>query len=157
MYLGLTFLYAALQKVSDPGFLQPGTSTYIGTQVTAFATRSPIGFLIDAFAAPVPQLTGVLVIVTELAIGALVLLGLATRWAAAAGALVNLVFFLSASWSVQPYFLGSDSIYAVAWITLALAGDQGILTARPLIFGPPAADRAKRSTTDLGRRRLLLQ
>jgi thiosulfate dehydrogenase [quinone] large subunit len=59
---------------------------------------------------------------------------------------------------VQPYFLGSDSIYAVAWITLVLIGDQGILTVRPLIFGPPQVDqRGRPATTDLSRRRLLLQ
>jgi len=154
----VTFVYAGLQKISDPGFLQPGASTYIGTQLQSFAGHSPIGFLIQVFALPVPQLTGIGVIAVELTIGVLVLLGLATRWAAAAGALVSLVFFLTASWSVQPYFLGSDSIYAVAWITLVLAGDQGVLTVRPLIFGPPQADqRGRPATTDLSRRRLLLQ
>jgi thiosulfate dehydrogenase [quinone] large subunit len=158
LYLGVTFVYAGLQKISDPGFLQPGGSTYIGTQLQAFAGHSPIGFLIQFFALPVPQLAGIGVIAAELAIGVLVLLGLATRWAAAAGALVSLVFFLTASWSVQPYFLGSDSIYAVAWITLVLVGDQGVLTVRPLIFGPPQADqRGRPATTDLSRRRLLLQ
>ena len=158
LFLGVTFVYAGLQKISDPGFLQPGASTYIGTQLQSFAGHSPIGFLIQVFALPVPQLTGIGVIAVELTIGVLVLLGLATRWAAAAGALVSLVFFLTASWSVQPYFLGSDSIYAVAWITLVLAGDQGVLTVRPLIFGPPQADqRGRPATTDLSRRRLLLQ
>ncbi len=158
LFLGATFVYAGLQKILDPGFLQPGGSTYIGTQLQAFAAHSPIGFLIGFFALPVPQLAGIGVIAAELAIGALVLVGLATRWAAAAGALVSLVFFLTASWSVQPYFLGSDSIYAVAWITLVLVGDQGVLTVRPLIFGPPQADpRGRPATTDLSRRRLLLQ
>ena len=82
MFLGVTFSYAGLQKVSDPGFLQPGSSTYIGTQLQGFSTHSPIGFVIDALALPVPQLAGIAVIVAELAIGLLVLLGLATRWAA---------------------------------------------------------------------------
>jgi thiosulfate dehydrogenase [quinone] large subunit len=114
--------------------------------------------LIQVFALPVPQLTGIGVIAVELTIGVLVLLGLATRWAAAAGALVSLAFFLTASWSVQPYFLGSDSIYAVAWITLLLVGDQAVLTVRPLIFGPSQAEqRGRPATTDLSRRRLLLQ
>jgi len=158
LFLGATFAYAGLQKISDPGFLQPGSSTYIGTQLQSFAAHSPIGFLIQVFALPVPQLAGIGVIAAELAIGLLVLLGLATRWAAAAGALLNLVFFLTASWSVQPYFLGSDSIYAVAWITLVLVGDQGVLTVRPWIFGPPRPDvRGRPATTDLSRRRLLFQ
>lgn len=158
LFLGVTFVYAGLQKIADPGFLQPGSSTYIGTQLQAFANHSPIGFLLDVFALPVPQLTGAAVIVTELAVGILVLVGLATRWAAVVGALVNLAFFLTASWTVQPYFLGSDSIYTVAWITLALVGDQGVLSIRPLIFGnQQAPSSGRRAVTDLQRRKLLLQ
>lgn len=156
-FLGLTFVYAGVQKITDPGFLQPGSSTYIGSQLQAFAAHSPIGFLLDIFALPTPELTGIGVIAAELLIGVLVLAGIATRWAAAAGALVNLVFFLTASWSVQPYFLGSDGIYTVAWITLAIVGDQGILSVRPLMFGPPSAQDTRRGAVDLDRRRLLLQ
>ena len=158
LFLGATFAYAAVQKILDPGFLQPGSSTYIGTQLQAFAAHSPMGFVVQALALPTPQLTGIAVIATELVVGSLVLLGIATRWAAAVGALVNLVFFLTASWTVQPYFLGSDSIYVVAWITLVLVGDQGVVTARPLIFGAETpASAPRRSKTDLDRRRLLLQ
>lgn len=157
-FLGATFAYAGLQKIADPGFLQPGAPTYIGAQMQGFTAHSPIGFLIQIFALPVPQLAGIGVIAAELAIAALVLLGLATRWAAAAGALLSFVFFLTASWTVQPYFLGSDSIYAVAWITLVLVGDQGVVTARPLIFGPPGTDPTGRpATLDLRRRRVLFQ
>lgn len=156
LFLGLTFVYAGLQKIADPGFLQPGSSTYIGTQLQGFAAHSPIAFLIDVFALPTPQLTGILVIATELVVGVLVLVGIATRWAAAVGAMVNFVFFLTASWMVQPYFLGSDSIYVVAWITLVLTGDQGVLTVRPLIFGPPAHATGRRTPADLDRRRMLL-
>ena len=155
-FLGLTFLFAGLQKIADPGFLNPGSTTYIGTQLQAFAAHSPVGFLIDAFALPTPQLTGVGVIVTELVVGVMVVAGIATRWAAVVGALVNFVFFLTASWTIQPYFLGSDSIYTVAWITLVLAGDQGLLTARPILFGAQAA-RPGAAAANLERRRLLTQ
>jgi thiosulfate dehydrogenase (quinone) large subunit len=158
LFLGLTFVYAGLQKIADPGFLQPGSTTYIGTQLQSFATHSPIGFLLDWLALPVPQLAGIGVIVAELVVGALVILGLATRWAAAAGALLSFVLFLTASWTIQPYFLGSDSIYTVAWITLALIGDQGVLTARPLFFTDrPASGVRTPAVTDLARRRLLIQ
>lgn len=154
----MTFVYAGLQKISDPGFLQPGATTYIGSQLQGFAAHSPIGFLIQIFALPVPQQAGIGVIAAELVIGALVVVGVATRWAAAAGALLNFVLFLTASWNVQPYFLGSDGIYTVAWITLVLVGDQGLLTVRPLIFGPVQTDtRGRPATTDLSRRRLLIQ
>lgn len=153
LFLGATFAYAGLQKIADPGFLDPSSATYIGTQLQAFAAHSPIRRLIELLALPAPQLTGIGVIATELVVGVLVIAGIATRWAALVGAVVSLVFFLTASWTVQPYFLGSDSIYAVAWITLAIVGDQGVLTARPLLFGA----NAERRPTDPDRRRLLLQ
>jgi thiosulfate dehydrogenase [quinone] large subunit len=154
--LGLTFIYAGLQKISDPGFLNPGSSTYIGTQLQSFAAHSPIGFLVQAFALPEPQLAGIVVIAAELAIGVLVVIGIATRWAAALGAALNLVLFLTASWTVQPYFLGSDGIYSVAWMTLAMVGDQGVLTVRPLFFGEASGGRQP-ANADPARRRLLLQ
>lgn len=157
LYLGATFVYAGFQKIADPGFLAPGSATYIGTQLQSFALHSPIAFLIDVFALPSPQLTGIAVIAAEITIGSFVLAGIATRWAAAAGALVNLVFFLTASWTVQPYFLGSDSIYAVAWITLAIVGDQGIFSARPLLFGAMPPPNSKQRAVDEDRRRFLMQ
>jgi thiosulfate dehydrogenase [quinone] large subunit len=156
-FLGLTFVYAGLQKISDPGFLDPAGTTYIGAQLQGFSATSPIGFLIQWLALPFPQLTGIGVIAAELAIGTLVLLGVATRWAAAAGAMINLVFFLTASWAVQPYFLGSDSIYAVAWITLALVGDRGVLTARHIFMTQPDRNVKPPVDADPGRRRLLVQ
>lgn len=156
LFLGLTFVYAGLQKLFDPGFLQPGSSTYIGTQLLAYTPHSPIGFALQWFALPEPQLTGIAVIAAELAIGVPVVLGIATRWAAAAGAGLNFVLFLTASWSVQPYFLGSDSIYTVAWLTLVMVGDQGVFTARPLFFGEGATGRQP-APADPARRKLLLQ
>ena len=156
-FLGATFVYAGLQKLADPGFLQPGSSTYIGTQLQAFAAHSPIAFLISIFALPSPGLTGVGVIAAELIIGIFVIAGVFTRWAAAAGAAVNMVFFLTASWTVQPYFLGSDSIYVVAWITLAMVGDQGVLSARPVLFGTAPPMNSRQRAADLDRRRLLVQ
>ena len=158
-FLGVTFVYAGLQKIADPGFLTPGTVTYIGTQLQAYAIQSPIGFLIDSIALPAPMLTGIGVIAAEIAIGAATVLGVATRWAAIGGALVNFVLFLTASWSVQPYFLGSDGVFTVAWITLAMVGDQAFLTSGPYILrqlglGP---DSAQSPPHDPGRRRLLIE
>jgi thiosulfate dehydrogenase [quinone] large subunit len=157
LFLGATFAYAGLQKIADPGFLQPGASTYIGTQLQSFAPHSPIGFLLEWLAIPVPQLAGAGVIAAELTIGVLVLLGVATRWAAAAGALLSFVLFLTASWTVQPYFLGSDSIYTVAWITLLMVGDQGVLSVRRYFFASQGGGAPRPHRADPGRRRLLLQ
>ncbi|GAC1510781.1 MAG: hypothetical protein NVS2B16_11280 [Chloroflexota bacterium] len=131
-FLGFTFLYASLQKVTDPGFLHPGSPSYIGTQVRQFSQGSPLSWPLVHVALPHPVLTGFVVISAEWAIGVLVVLGLLTRLAALSGLLLNFGLFLSASWNVYPYFLGSDIVFVVAWLTLLMAGP-----------GPFAMDRLR--------------
>jgi hypothetical protein len=87
-FLGLTFIYAGLDKIADPGFLDPaGGGAYLGNQLQNFVARSPIGFLIQSLALPQVELAGVGVIATELLVGVLVLLGVLTRPAVAVRAL----------------------------------------------------------------------
>jgi len=114
-FLGVTFVYAGIQKLADPNFLHAGSPTYVGTQLNGFAMGSPVGGLLR-FLAHMPVLTGLGIAVTEIAIGIGTLVGIAPLALAAAGFLVNLVLTLSASWHIHPYFLGSDSMYAVAWL-----------------------------------------
>jgi Rieske Fe-S protein len=57
--------------------------------------------------------------------------GLAFRLAAAAGAGLSLLFWLTASWSTAPYFFSPDLPYGFAFLTLALVGDGGLLVWRP--------------------------
>jgi thiosulfate dehydrogenase (quinone) large subunit len=125
LFLGATFVYAGIQKLSDPGFLHPGAPTYIGTQLRAFATHTPGGPLLRVFALPHVGLAGVGVALLEIAIGLLVAAGLLTRAAALAGLALNLVLFLTASWHTSPYFLGSDIVFVFAWMPLVLAGAAG--------------------------------
>ena len=113
-FLGGTFVYAGIQKLGDPSFLHRGTPDYIGAQLQAFARGSPIRPVL-AIAAHAAVLTGVVVALVELSAGLGTLVGVAPKASAAAGLAINLVLFLSATWQVSPYFLGSDSIYAVAW------------------------------------------
>jgi thiosulfate dehydrogenase [quinone] large subunit len=125
IFLGVTFVYAGVQKLSDPGFLHPGAATYIGTQLEGFASGTPGGFLLRTFAIPHPTLAGVGVAITEILIGLLVTAGLFTRIAAAAGMGLNLLLFLTASWHTSPYFLGPDLVFAFAWLPFVLAGASG--------------------------------
>jgi thiosulfate dehydrogenase (quinone) large subunit len=154
IFLGVTFVYAGIQKLSDPGFLHPGAPTYIGTQLHGFANGTPGGFLLNTFAIPHPELAGVGVALLEIAIGLLVLAGLFTRAAAAAGLLLNLVLFLTASWKASPYFLGPDIVFVFAWVPFVLAGSDGQPALAHVI-----EDRVPRNTADAGitRRRLLTQ
>src|SRR5689334_16227786 len=125
LFLGITFVYAGVQKLSDPGFLHPGAPTYIGTQLHGFAHGTPGGFILRAFALPQPKLAGVGVAVVEIVVGLLVTLGLFTRAAAAVGLALNFLLFLTNSWHAYPYFLGSDIVFVFAWLPLVLAGAQG--------------------------------
>lgn len=125
LFLGLTFVYAGYQKLSDPGYLHAGSLTYIGTQLKAFSHGTPGGFLLRWFALPIPTVAGVGVALTEIAIGLLVIIGLMTRIAAAAGLALNLLLFLTASWNTTPYFLGSDIVFVFAWLPFVLAGAEG--------------------------------
>ena len=124
-FLGVTFVYAGIQKLSDPGFLHRGSRSYIGDQLHGFASHTPGGFLLRAFPLHHPAFAGVTVAFVEIAIGLLVLLGLATRWAAAAGLALNFLLFLTASWHTSPYFLGSDIVFVFAWLPFVLAGAAG--------------------------------
>jgi thiosulfate dehydrogenase [quinone] large subunit len=125
LFLGITFIYAGIQKLSDPGFLHPGAPTYIGTQLHGFANGTPGGFLLRAFALPQPKLAGIGVALIEIAVGLLVTAGLLTRVAAAVGLGLNLVLFLTNSWSAYPYFLGSDIVFVFAWLPFVLTGASG--------------------------------
>ncbi len=125
LFLGLTFVYGGMQKLSDPGFLHPGAPTYIGAQLRGFAGGTPGGFILHAFALPFPRLAGVGVALVEIAVGLLVTAGLLTRAAAMAGLALNLLLFLTASWKTSPYFLGSDIVFVFAWLPFVLAGANG--------------------------------
>jgi thiosulfate dehydrogenase [quinone] large subunit len=125
LFLGITFVYAGIQKLSDPGFLHAGAPTYIGTQLQGFAAGTPGGFLLRTFALPHPELAGVGVAIVEITIGLLVTAGLFTRVAAAVGMCLNLTFFFTASWHTTPYFLGPDLVFAFAWLPFVLAGASG--------------------------------
>jgi thiosulfate dehydrogenase (quinone) large subunit len=127
-FLGGTFLYAGLQKFLDPNFLHRGTPDFIGSQLQAFSRGSPLAPLLSALG-HAPVLTGVGVALGETAVGIATLLGVAAATAAACGFAINLILFLSASWHVHPYFLGSDSIYAAAWAAYLVSVLEGRRTA----------------------------
>src|SRR6059058_5951812 len=68
LFLGITFIYAGVQKLADPQFFNPAARGYIGKQIIAFATGSPLhGLLIRLV--PHATLFGALVAYGEIAIG----------------------------------------------------------------------------------------
>jgi thiosulfate dehydrogenase (quinone) large subunit len=159
-FLGITFVYAGIQKLSDPGFLHKGAPTYIGAQLHNFANGTPGGFILRAFAIPHPTLAGVGVALVEILVGLLVLVGLATRGAAAVGLGLNLLLFLTNSWKTSPYFLGSDIVFVFAWLPFVLIGarDQPALDhSLNAIAARRARERAAHGGPPLTRRAVLAQ
>ena len=63
-------------------------------------------------------LIGWAVMISEFAIGIATLAGVALELAALGGFGMSIVLWLSASWTVKPYFLGSDTAYAILWLAL---------------------------------------
>jgi thiosulfate dehydrogenase [quinone] large subunit len=118
-FLGGTFVFAGMQKLLDANFLRRGSPSYIGTQLNGFARGTPLGSAFTALAHHA-VFVGVSTALLETAIGLAVLFGVLLPLAALAGFAVNLSLLLSATWHVHPYFLGSDSIYAVAWLALTV-------------------------------------
>ena len=132
LFLGVTFVYAGIQKLTDPQYFNPKAIGYIGKQIIAFANGSPIHDLLIRVAVPHAMFFGAVVALGEIAIGLGILLGFLLRPASFFGLLLNLMFFLSADWHTYPYFYGADIVFIFAWITLLLAG--------PLKSGLPSLD-----------------
>ncbi len=145
LFLGITFVYAGIQKLTDPQFFNPLAVGFIGKQIMAFANGSPLHNFLLHVALPHAMFFGLLVACGEIAIGIGTLLGFLFRPATFFGILLSLMFFLSASWRVHPYFYGADIVFVFAWIPLLLAGPVGsglpsidvLLVPRILMDVPP--------------------
>ncbi|MFL5737564.1 MAG: TQO small subunit DoxD [Actinomycetota bacterium] len=124
-FLGVTFVYAGIQKFADPTFFDSSSSQWIGAQLHGFAQSSPLRPVLLVLA-HVPTLSGLAIALLEIGVGLATLLGVVRIAAAAGGFAISVLLWLSATWNVHPYFLGSDSIYAVAWLALLV----GILEGR---------------------------
>jgi thiosulfate dehydrogenase [quinone] large subunit len=125
LFLGVTFVYAGIQKLTDPQYFNPAATGFIGKQIMAFAHGSPINSFLMHVVLPHAVFFGALVALGEIAIGIGTLLGLLFRPAVFFGMLLSLMFFLSASWHVYPYFYGADIVFFFAWTPLLLAGPRG--------------------------------
>ncbi|MGW5421271.1 DoxX family protein [Streptomyces sp. NPDC003943] len=121
IFLGITFLYAGLDKLTDAAFLSATGSQSIGEMMRGVRDTSALPALVD-LALHSPVGFGYALALGELAVGIGTLLGLLTRVAALGGALISLSLWLTVSWQATPYYLGNDLAYLMAWLPLLLAG-----------------------------------
>jgi thiosulfate dehydrogenase [quinone] large subunit len=126
LFLGIVFLYAGIDKLTDPAFFDPSATGYIGNQLAGFATISPIGGFLTGVAVPNATLFGWVTALGEVAIGLGTLVGLFSRVAALAGMVLSLSLWLSASWATDPFYLGSDLPYAMFFLVLAVGGPHPV-------------------------------
>lgn len=126
-FLGVTFVFASLQKLANPTYLDPANHASVVGQMESLRHSSPIGPLL-ALSLHAPTLVGLLIAFGELAVGLGVLLGLFTRLAAVGGMLLSLTFLLTVSWNTTPYYYGSDIVFFFAWTVIAAFGAADVLS-----------------------------
>jgi len=128
LFMGATFLYAGVQHLTDPSYFDPSRPGFIGRLITQYAVGSPLHDFLLGVVEPHAVAFGYLVAAGEFLIGLAVIFGLLFRIACAAGLALNLTFFLSATWTVFPFYFGSDIVFAVGWLTLLLTGPQASIS-----------------------------
>ncbi|MFC7844678.1 DoxX family protein [Streptomyces sp. NPDC001046] len=121
LFLGVTFVYAGLDKLTDSAFLQDSGPGSIGDMMRAVRDSAAVPALVD-LSLESPVGFGYAIALGELAVGIGTLLGLLARVAALGGALISLSLWLTVSWASDPYYYGNDLVYLMAWIPLVLAG-----------------------------------
>ena len=120
VWLGCTWIYAGWDKATDAGFLSRGSSTFIGTQLSGYSTQSPLGAGVFDTLIEYSLQVGVIVMVGEFAIGLATLLWVAPTLAAFAGFLMSLSLWLASTFTASPYFLASNTAYAILWLSYLL-------------------------------------
>jgi thiosulfate dehydrogenase [quinone] large subunit len=124
-WLSFTWIYAGWDKATDPGFLTKGSTGFIGDQLIGFSTNSPVGWLFNNLSEQATAV-GIFVIFSEFAIGIATLLWIAPTSAAFGGFLTSIILWLASTFYVSPFFLGSDTAYAILWLVyfLTLVGNR---------------------------------
>nr|WP_231626518.1 DoxX family protein [Streptomyces apocyni] len=121
VFLGVTFIYAGLDKLTDSAFMSATGVGSIGEMMNGVRDNSAIPALVD-LALKSPVGFGYAIAFGELAVGIGTLIGLLARIAALGGVLISLSLWLTVSWAVEPYYYGNDLAYLMAWLPLLLAG-----------------------------------
>ena len=118
-FLSLTWIYAGWHKASDSGFLTAGEPTFIGETLSGNASNSPIASILERLL-EYPTEVGAFIIFSEFTIGIATLLFVAPATAALGGFLMSIALWLSGTFYISPYFLASNTAYAILWLTYLL-------------------------------------
>lgn len=139
-FLGVTFVFAGLQKLANPNFFRASAPGSFEEQLRGSIATSPLHHLL-APVLHVATLVAVLISLGEIAVGLGTLLGLFGRIAALGGALLSLSFFLTVSFNDSPYYYGADIVFLFAWTPFVIGG-PGALSLDEVFARRAAAERA---------------
>ena len=117
LWLGGTWVYGGWAKATDVSFLRTSGPNSFSGQLTGYIGHSPISFLLKHMLEHA-TLFAWFVMLSEFAIGIAVLSGVAMEAAILGGFSVSIILWLSVTYHVHPYFLGSDLPFAAAWLAL---------------------------------------
>lgn len=121
IFLGVTFIYAGLDKLTSDTFFTDSANGSLLQILHGAQGNAAIPGMID-LALKAPHGFGYAIALGEIAAGLGTLFGLLGRVAALGGALISLSLWLTVSWSSTPYYYGNDLAYLMAWLPLVLAG-----------------------------------
>jgi thiosulfate dehydrogenase [quinone] large subunit len=120
-FLGVTFMFAGLQKLANQNFFSATAPGSFQQQLRGSILTSPLHHLLSPVL-PIATLVAVVISLGEVAVGLGTLLGLFGRIAALGGMLLSLSFFLTVSFNDNPYYYGPDIVFLFAWTPFVLAG-----------------------------------
>lgn len=157
-FLAVTFIYASLQKLANPTYLDPHNRSSVVGQMHTLRHSSPIGPLLS-LSLHAPTLVGLMIAFGELAVGVGILLGLFTRLVALGGMALSLTFLLTVSWNTTPYYYGSDVVFMFAWTVFAGLGAASVFSLDALYAQRAASSPRGRPipAADMARRELLMK
>ncbi len=117
LWLGGTWVYGGWVKASDAAFLSKSGPNSFSGQLTSYIGHSPLTFALRHMLEHA-TLFAWFVMLSEFAIGIAVLTGVAMDAAILGGFSVSMILWLSVTYHVHPYFLGSDLAFAASWLAL---------------------------------------
>lgn len=117
LWLGGTWIYGGWVKATDASFLGVVGPNSFGGQLTSYLGHSPITFILRRMLEHA-TIFAWFVMLSEFAIGIAIITGVAMQLAIIGGFSVSIILWLSVSYHVKPYFLGSDLAFAASWLAL---------------------------------------
>ena len=122
--MGLTFLYAGLQHLTDPSYFDPSKSGYIGHLILQYAVGSPIHNFLIGVVGPNAVSFGWIVTIGQALIGISDFEGIPVQNCRTSRVDAQLHILSVGDFNTFPFYFGSDIVFMMCWMTLLLTGPQ---------------------------------